>query len=68
MDKYRASLLALDRELETAIASKQNHDRLTGPELAALDKQKQADNRKTQDILAQCIGSRRRSKAILPQD
>ena len=53
MDKYRASLLALGRELQTAITSKQNHDQLTGPELAALDKQKQADNRKTQKVLIQ---------------
>ena len=53
MDKYRASLLALDNELQTAIASEQNHDRLTGPQLAQLDEQKQADNRKTQEVLAQ---------------
>ncbi|MGD0858420.1 MAG: hypothetical protein ABR912_03780 [Terracidiphilus sp.] len=53
MDKYRASLFALDRELQTAIASKREHDQLTGPQLAALDKQKQADNRKTQELLVQ---------------
>ena len=53
MDKYRASLLALDRELATAIGSQRAHDRLTGPQLAALDQQKQADNRKTQEVLAQ---------------
>ncbi len=53
MDKYRASLLALDRELQTAIVDEQNHDRLTGPQLAALDRQKQADNRKTKDVLDQ---------------
>jgi CII-binding regulator of phage lambda lysogenization HflD len=53
MDKYRASLQALDRELQTAIATKRDHDQLTGPQLAALDKQKQADNRKTQQLLTQ---------------
>jgi len=53
MDRYRASLLALDRELQTAIASKQAHDQLTGPELAELDRQKQADNRMTQELLVQ---------------
>jgi hypothetical protein len=53
MDKYRASLQALDRELQTAIESKHAHDQLTGPQLAALDKQKQADNRKTQELLTQ---------------
>jgi CII-binding regulator of phage lambda lysogenization HflD len=53
MDKYRASLLALDRELQTAITREHDHDRLTGSQLAELDKQKQADNRKTQDVLDQ---------------
>jgi hypothetical protein len=53
MDQYRSSLKALDRELQTAITSKLNHDKLTGPQLAELDAQKQADNRKTQQLLAQ---------------
>ena len=53
MDKYRASLIALDRELQTAITAKHDHDQLTGPQLAELDKQKQADNRKTEEVLVQ---------------
>ncbi len=53
MVKYRASLLALDSELQTAIAREHSHDQLTGPQLAALDVQKQADNSKTQELLTQ---------------
>ena len=53
MTKHRASLLALDPELQTAIARERSHDQLTGPQLAALDTQKQADNRKTQSMLTQ---------------
>ncbi|MGA2887802.1 MAG: hypothetical protein ABSE51_07100 [Terracidiphilus sp.] len=53
MDKHRASLLALDPALQTAITREREHDKLTGPQLAALDVQKQTDNRKTQDLLAQ---------------
>jgi len=53
MTKHRASLLALDPELQTAIARERSHDQLTGPQLAALDTQKQADNRKTQGMLTQ---------------
>jgi hypothetical protein len=53
MTRQRAALLALDPELQTAIARERSHDRLTGPQLAALDAQKQADNRKTQELLAQ---------------
>jgi CII-binding regulator of phage lambda lysogenization HflD len=53
MDKYRASLLALDKQLQTAIARERAHDRQTGPELASLDTQKQADNHKTAELLTQ---------------
>jgi CII-binding regulator of phage lambda lysogenization HflD len=53
MDKYRASLLALDKQLQTAIARERAHDRQTGPELASLDAQKQADNHKTAELLTQ---------------
>jgi hypothetical protein len=53
MDKYRASLLELDSQLQSAIARERDHDRLTGPQLAELDVQKQADNRKTQELLTQ---------------
>jgi hypothetical protein len=53
MAKHRASLLALDPELQAAIVRERQHDRLTGPQLADLNKQKQADNRKTQEMLTQ---------------
>jgi hypothetical protein len=53
MTKHRASLLALDPELQNAIARERSHDQLTGPQLAALDTQKQADNHKTQGMLTQ---------------
>jgi len=53
MTKQRAALLALDPELQVAIERERTHDQLTGPQLAALDTQKQADNRKTQALLAQ---------------
>ena len=53
MTKHRASLTALDPELENAIIRERNHDQLTGPQLSALDAQKQADNIKTQQILTQ---------------
>jgi hypothetical protein len=53
MAKHRASLLALDPELQAAIVREREHDKLTGPQLAALEMQKQADNRKTQEILLQ---------------
>jgi len=53
MNKHRASLLALDPELEKAIKHEREHDKLTGPELMQLDAQKQADNRKTGDLLIQ---------------
>ena len=39
--------------MQTAIARERSHDQLTGPQLAALDRQKQADNRKTQELLTQ---------------
>jgi hypothetical protein len=53
MARHRASLLALDPELQAAIVRERQHDSLTGPQLAALDKQKQADNHKTLEILTQ---------------
>ena len=53
MKKHRGALLALEPELQQAIAREQAHNRTTGPELAALDQQKQADNLKTQKVLAQ---------------
>jgi hypothetical protein len=53
MTTHRASLLALDPELVQAIAQENAHDRLTGPQLVALDTQKKADDLQTQNILAQ---------------
>ena len=53
MARHRALLLALDPELEAAIVREREHDSLTGPQLAELDKQKQADNLKTLEILTQ---------------
>jgi hypothetical protein len=51
MNKQRAALLALDPELQTAIVRERDHDSVTGPQLAALDVQKQADNTKTKAML-----------------
>jgi hypothetical protein len=53
MSRHRAALLALERPLQEAIAREQKHNRNTGPQLAALDAQKLADNARTQQILAQ---------------
>jgi CII-binding regulator of phage lambda lysogenization HflD len=53
MKRHRTVLLALEPELQQAIVREQAHNRTTGPALAALDQQKQADNQKTQRVLAQ---------------
>ena len=53
MKKHRAALLALEPQLQTAIAREQTHNLTAGPELATLDRQKLADNQKTQTVLAQ---------------
>jgi hypothetical protein len=53
MTKHLASLEALDPELQGAIVRERARDRVTGPQLAALDSQKQADNIKTQAVLTQ---------------
>lgn len=53
MTKHRAALLALEPQLQGAIAREHAHNRTTGQQLAALDTQKQADNSKTQSVLAQ---------------
>jgi hypothetical protein len=53
MTKHRAALLGLEPALQAAIARERTHNHTTGPELAALDKQKRADNLKTQRVLAQ---------------
>jgi hypothetical protein len=53
MKKHRAALLALEPQLQQAIARERTHNRAIGPQLAALDTQKQADNVKTQTVLKQ---------------
>ena len=53
MKGHRAALLALEPQLRDAIARQKAHNSITGPELAQLDKQKLADNAKTQKVLAQ---------------
>lgn len=51
MSRHRAALLALERPLDDAIRREQQHNSASGPELAALDAQKRADNAKTQQTL-----------------
>ena len=53
MKEHRAALLALAPQLRDAITREKAHNGTTGPELAQLDKQKLADNAKTQKVLAQ---------------
>ena len=53
MKKHRSALVELEPELQQAIVREKTHNRTTGPELATLDRQKQADNLKTQKVLAQ---------------
>ena len=53
MKKHRSALLALEPQLQVAIARERTHNRAIGPQLAALDTEKQADNVKTQAVLKQ---------------
>jgi hypothetical protein len=53
MNRHRAALLALEPELQAAIIREKKHNQATGPQLLELDKQKQADNVKTQAVMAQ---------------
>lgn len=53
MNKHRAALEALEPELQSAIAREKEHNLATGPQLLELNKQKQADNLKTQAVMAQ---------------
>lgn len=53
MTKQRAALMALDPELQVAIARERSHDQQTGPQLAGLAAQKQQDNARTQALLGQ---------------
>ena len=53
MKEHRGALLALEPQLRGAIGREKAHNSITGPELAQLDRQKLADNAKTQKVLAQ---------------
>lgn len=53
MNKHRKALLALEPVLQAAIAREKKHNQAAGPRLLELDKQKQADNLKTQAVIAQ---------------
>lgn len=53
MKEHRTALLALEPQLQAAIARERTHNRAIGPQLATLDTQKQADNVKTQTVLKQ---------------
>ena len=53
MEEHRAALLALEPQLREAIARERTHNRAVGPQLAALDGEKQADNVRTKTVLAQ---------------
>jgi hypothetical protein len=53
MNQHRDALLALEPELRAAITREKKHNQATGPQLAELDKQKQADNVKTQAVMKQ---------------
>ena len=53
MNKHRAALEALEPVLKAAIIREQQHNQATGPQLQELDRQKQADNLKTQAVMAQ---------------
>ena len=53
MKQHRGALLALAPQLRDAIAREKAHNTTAGPELAQLDRQKLADNAKTQKVLTQ---------------
>lgn len=53
MSRHRSALLELEPQLKDAIAREKTHNLTAGPKLATLDQQKQADNAKTQNVLAQ---------------
>ncbi len=53
MSGHRVSLLNLEPELQAAIAREKAHNRAAGPQLEQLDRQKQADNAKTQAVMDQ---------------
>jgi len=53
MAKYRTAILLLDPQLQHAIAREREQAQLTGPKLAKLEKDKQADNVKSKAMLTQ---------------
>jgi len=53
MKEHRGALLSLEPQLHDAIAREKAHNATAGPALEQLDKQKLADNSKTQKVLAQ---------------
>jgi hypothetical protein len=53
MNRHRAALLALEPELKAAIIREKKHNQSTGPQLLELDRQKRADNLKTQAVMEQ---------------
>jgi hypothetical protein len=57
MKAHRAVLVPLEPQLQGAIERERAHDRTTGPELSALDKQKLADNARTKQVLAELQGT-----------
>jgi hypothetical protein len=56
MRSHRDALSALEPEIQKAIALERAHDRADGPPLAALDRQKNADNAQARQVLAQLDG------------
>lgn len=58
MRAHRAALAPLEPQLQQAIVREQAHDRATGPQLGALDRQKMADNKKTQALIEQLDSTR----------
>jgi len=53
MAKYRSAILSLDPQLQQAITREREQAKHTGPELEKLEKDKQADNAKSREMLTQ---------------
>jgi hypothetical protein len=56
MRSHRDALLALEPQIQNAIERERQHNRIDGPELTDLDRQKLADDVRTQQVLAQLDG------------
>lgn len=56
MREHRAALLALEPSFQKALRREREHDRVDGPVLGALDRQKLADNNQTKQVLTQLDG------------